>query len=348
MKKNLLEKNSYTVMLLGLVSIVLLFFTVLKGGKLWHGDVWLGMAMQFPEYGVVTLGLMFCFICGKMDLSFMALGNFATIMAVRYMAANNAEGMSTSQVSGVILVGILIALGIAALGGLINGLLVSELDIPPVMATIAMQLVWTGLSVAITRGNTVKGLPALYTEIGHKYLFGFLPVPLLIFIIVFLISVFLLQHTVFGEKLYMIGTNIKASQFSAINTKRMVVCTYMLCDVICCIGCLIMISTMASAKADYGSSYVMRCILILVLAGVLPDGGMGKIWNVLISVVTIQIIATGVNMFPSLNTYYASLIWGALLLVVLILSTKMNGGSLFGLFAKQALPKKGKGAAPAK
>ena len=74
MKKNLLEKNSYTVMLLGLVSIVLLFFTVLKGGKLWHGDVWLGMAMQFPEYGVVTLGLMFCFICGKMDLSFMEIG----------------------------------------------------------------------------------------------------------------------------------------------------------------------------------------------------------------------------------------------------------------------------------
>ena len=89
MKKNLLEKNSYTVMLLGLVSIVLMLFTVLKGDMLWHGDVWLGMAMQFPEYGVVTLGLMFCFICGKMDMSFMALGNFATIMAVRYMAANN-------------------------------------------------------------------------------------------------------------------------------------------------------------------------------------------------------------------------------------------------------------------
>ena len=88
---------------------------------------------------------------------------------------------------------------------------------------------------------------------------------------------------------------------------------------------------MASAKADYGTSYVMRCILILVLAGVLPDGGMGKIGNVLIAIVTIQIIATGVNMFPSLNTYYASLIWGGLLLVVLLLSTRMGQGGLFGL-----------------
>ncbi len=155
--------------------------------------------------------------------------------------------------------------------------------------------------------------------------------PLLIFIVVFIVSWFLLNHTVYGEKLYMVGTNIKAAEFSAINTRRMVVCTYMLCDVICCIGCLIMISTMAGAKADYGTSYVMRCILILVLAGVLPDGGMGRIGNVLIAIVTIQIIATGVNMFPSLNTYYASLIWGGLLLIVLIMSTRITDGSLFRL-----------------
>ena len=329
MKSKAFKDHSYTFMLLGLTAVVLLFFTVLKGAMLWKGDVWLGIAMQFPEYGVVTLGLMFCFICGKMDMSFMALGNFATIMAVRYMA-----GRADSPAGGVILVGILIALAIAACGGLINGLLVAYLDIPPVMATIAMQLVWTGLSVALTNGNTVKGLPALYTEIGHKYLFGFLPVPLLIFLVIFAISYFLLQHTVYGEKLYMVGTNIKAAEFSAINTKRMVIGTYILCDVICCIGCLIMISTLASAKADYGTSYVMRCILILVLAGVLPDGGMGRIWNVLIAIVTIQIIATGVNMFSNLNTYYASLIWGALLIVVLIMSTGAGSG-LMKRFTRQ-------------
>lgn len=331
MKNKTLQKHSYTVMLLGLMAVVLLFFTITKGAMLWKGDVWLGIAMQFPEYGVITLGLMFCFICGKMDMSFVALGDFATIMAVRYMASR-----SEAAPGGVILVGILIALAIACIGGVINGVLVAYLDIPPVMATIAMQLVWTGLSVALTSGNTVKGLPALYTEIGHKYVFGFLPVPLLIFLAVFAIAWFLLNHTVYGEKLYMVGTNIKAAEFSAINTKRMVIGTYILCDVICCIGCLLMVNTLASAKADYGTSYVMRCILILVLAGVLPDGGMGKIGNVLIAIVTIQIIATGVNMFQSLNTYYASLIWGGLLLVVLVMSTGAWGDFVKRLGRKQA------------
>jgi len=91
------------------------------------------------------------------------------------------------------------------------------------------------------------------------------------------------------------------------------------------IGGLLMVSTMNSAKADYGSSYVMRCILILVLAGVLPDGGIGKILNVLIAIVTIQVISSCVNMFPELNTYYSSLISAVLLIVMLITTSRLLG-----------------------
>ena len=86
MKSKTLQKHSYTFMLLGLMAVVLLFFTVLKGGMLWKGDVWLGIAMQFPEYGVVTLGLMFCFICGKMDMSFMALGILSMAKLNEYLS----------------------------------------------------------------------------------------------------------------------------------------------------------------------------------------------------------------------------------------------------------------------
>jgi simple sugar transport system permease protein len=296
---------------------------------LWQVSNWSGMAMQFPEYGVITLGLMFCFISGNMDMSFVALGDFASILAVKFMAAQVTDSMSNGQIGWVIVEAMLLVMLIGAIGGVINGLLVSQLGIPPVMATIAMQLVWQGLSTALTQGYAVTGLPALYTDIGHKYLMGFLPVPLLIFIIIFAISAFLLKCTSYGEKLYMLGTNAKAAKFSAINTDRMIITTFVICDIISCIGCMIMVSTMSSAKADYGSSYVMRCILILVLAGVLPDGGMGKVFDVVLSIITIQIIASGVNMFPQLNSYYAALIWGGLLLIVLIFSTKMSGEGFF-------------------
>ena len=323
--KEFARNNRYTTMLIGLWALVLIFFTLTKGKLFWQGTLWQGMMFQFPEYGCMTLGLMFAFISGHMDMSFVMLGNFSSIIAVKYMIANVAEGMTNAQVGGVILTAIGIALAIAVVGGIINSLLVSRLNIPPVMATIAMQLVWQGFSTALTKGYALPGLPSLYTEIGHKALFGFLPVPLLIFIVLFLIAAFLLKYTVFGEKLYMLGTNKKAAQFSAINVHNMLMTSYILSAVFSCIGTLIMVSTMGSAKADYGISYTMRCILILVLAGVLPDGGMGKIRDVLLAILTIQCIATGVNLFPSMNTYYGSLIWGGLLIIVLIASTKMPG-----------------------
>ena len=326
--KGLNNDSRYTVMLFGLMAVVLAFFSATKGNLFWKGSLWQGMMMQFPEYGCMTLGLMFAFISGHMDMSFVMLGNFSAVVAVNYMANHVTEGMADSQVGGIILVGCLIALGIAVIGGIINGLLVSGLNIPPVMATISMQLVWLGCSTAMTKGYAVKGLGALYTTIGHSKVFGFLPFPLMIFLILFLIAAFLLKYTSFGEKLYMLGTNKKAAKFSAINVHGMLLTTYILSAVFACIGVLLMVSTMGSAKADYGISYTMRCILILVLAGVLPDGGMGKIFNVLLSIITIQFIATGVNLFPQLNTYYASLIWGGLLILVLIVSTKMTGNGI--------------------
>ncbi|MBQ4641775.1 MAG: ABC transporter permease [Oscillospiraceae bacterium] len=322
--KNFVRNNQYTSILVGLLIAVLALFSALKGSAFWRIDLWKGMTMQFPEYACIALGLMFVFISGHHDMSQVLLGNFGAILAVQYMAANVTEGMANGQVAGIIFIGIGIALAIAVVGGLINFLLVSYLNVPPVMATIAMQMVWKGLSTALTKGYAVKGVPALYTTVGHTYIGGFLAVPVVIFLVLLVIAIFLLKFTTFGEKLYMIGTNKKAAKFSGINVHGMLAATYLLSAIFATIGVLIMVSTMGSAKADYGISYTTRAILILVLAGCIPDGGQGKISNILLSIVTVQIIATGINLFANLNTYYSSLIWGGMLIVVLIMSTQVG------------------------
>lgn len=269
---------------------------------------------------------MFCFILGCMDMSFVMLGNFATIIGTQYILSHVTEDMTDGKVLGIIVVAVLIVALIGALGGVINGLLVCKLGIPPVIATIAMQMVWLGVSTGLTQGSSLslKTVP-LYAQIGHSNVLGFIPFPLFVFILIFAIAVFVLKYTTYGKKLYMCGTNMKAAKFSAINTDRMIIGTYVLCDVICCIGSLLMVSTLNSAKADNGESYVMKIILILVLAGILPDGGIGKIGNMIFSVLIIQIITSGVNMFSGLNTYHGSFIYGGLLILVLILSTYMDG-----------------------
>ncbi len=320
--KTFFRENPYTGILLVFMAAVLLIFTVTKGGTFWQLGTWNGIVMQFPEFGVMVVGTMFCFLIGCIDMSFVMLGNFATIMGVTFILNNVKDGMTDGQIIGVFAGAFFIVIAIGAVGGIINGLLVSKLGIPPVIATISMQMVWLGLSTGITNGETLSLNPVpLYAEIGHSTLFGFLPYPLFIFIIIFVIAYLVVHFTTYGKKLYMCGTNIKAAKFSAINTDRMIIVTFVIADIICCIGSMLMVSTLNSAKADSGESYVMKIILILVLAGILPDGGIGKMFNLIFSILIIQIITSGVNMFSELNTYHGSFIYGTLLVVVLILST---------------------------
>ena len=83
--KEFFKKNQYTTILLILMVVVMLIFTVTKAGTFWKPGTWKGIVMQFPEFGVMAIGVLFCFIIGCIDMSFVMLGNFATIMGVQYI-----------------------------------------------------------------------------------------------------------------------------------------------------------------------------------------------------------------------------------------------------------------------
>ena len=171
--KEFFKKNPYTAILLAFMAVVLLIFTVTKGGVFWQLGTWKGIVMQFPEFGVMAFGVMFCLLIGCIDMSFVMLGNFATIVGVSFMGSAVKDGMSNAQIGLVIFEAFIIVSIICAIGGVINGLLISKLGIPPVIATIAMQMVWLGVSTGITGGKTVSSVPALYIEVGHSNVFGF-------------------------------------------------------------------------------------------------------------------------------------------------------------------------------
>ena len=84
-------------------------------------------------------------------------------------------------------------------------------------------------------------------------------------------------------------------------------------------GGMIMLANNNSARADYGSNYTLQCILIVVLGGVSPNGGKGKIGGVLLSIFLVRALETGLNRFPQISSYYISLVWGAVLLLVMVL-----------------------------
>ena len=133
----------------------------------------------------------------------------------------------------------------------------------------------------------------------------FTPISLSLLLFAFLAIVFgfILNKTKFGEQLYLLGTNQVASKFAGLNNDRLIITTYACSGVLAAISGLVMMATTNSTKADYGSSYTMQCILIAVMGGVDPNGGMGDIRGLVVVVLILQMLSSTLNMFENLSNF---------------------------------------------
>jgi simple sugar transport system permease protein len=202
--------------------------------------------------------------------------------------------------------------------GLFNGLLISKVPIPPILATLGTFELFTGISVIITNGKAVAKLPARYAEALAGRL-GPIPVQAVIFIIIAIAVGVLLSSTSYGLKIYMLGTSERAARFSGLRVNRLLLQTYMISGVCAAVGGLIMLANYNTARADFGLVYTLQCVLIVVLGGVSPKGGKGKLTGVLLSICMLQLLSSGLNRFPQINSFYIPLIWGGVLIFIMVL-----------------------------
>lgn len=267
------------------------------------------MAKQLSEYGLMAIGVGICMISGGIDLSTVYIANLCGILAGMMM-----QGGSSNFAA------ILVALAVGAACGIFNGFLVSYLKIPAMLATLGTYQLFMGIAIVVSGGSTVSGIPESYTSFATTALFGYIPLSFVTFLLIIIAMSFVMSKTKFGTRVYLVGTNEKAAQFAGINCKNIVIRTYMLSGLVSAVAGLLSLARINSAKADFGSSYTMQCILISVLGGVNPNGGFGTIPGIAIAVVILQMMSSYLNMFPDISNYYRDLIWGVALIGVLIIN----------------------------
>lgn len=267
------------------------------------------MAKQLSEYGLMAIGVGICMISSGIDLSTVYIANLCGIIAGIMMRDGT-----------VIPVAIAIALAVGLACGIFNGILVSYLKIPAMLATLGTYQLFMGIAIILSNGSTVSGVPPQYTDFATTALFGYVPLSFIVFILVIIAMTFVMKKTKFGTRVYLVGTNEKAARFSGIHTNAILIRTYMLSGLVSAIAGLLSLARINSAKADFGSSYTMQCILIAVLGGVNPNGGFGTIPGIAIAVIILQLMSSYLNMFSGISNYYRDLIWGVALIGVLIIN----------------------------
>ncbi len=273
------------------------------------------MAFQFPEFAILSLAMMLSMMTGGIDLSVVGVSNLAAVIAallLSTLAGPQAVGLVGG---GTIALAIAAALVVGAVCGLLNGIVIGIFGLPPILATLGTGLIFTGLAVAITGGSAVLGFPAAFAFLGNGAIAG-VPMPLIVFIVIAAIVWLVLERTALGLRIQMLGTNPLAARFAGIDDLAVTLRTYLLSGIFSASAGLVIMSRANSAKADYGSSYLLLSILICVLGGINPYGGFGRVAGLVLAVLSLQFLSSGLNMLQVSN-FAKELIWGGLLLTVM-------------------------------
>jgi simple sugar transport system permease protein len=318
--------DTHIALLFGIVVVVFLAMSLARPTMFPTANNVSSMAFQVSEIGILTLGMMLAILIGGIDLSVNATANlsaiFAGMLLVRIMPGGNVSAGGDAWSLGPILLALGVALATGAMCGLLNGVLIAYVEVPAILATLTTMTLYTGLAFGITGGTSISGFASPVLYIGNGYLFG-IPMPMVVLIGCVLLVWFLLGRTTYGFKVYMVGSNPTAAQFSGINNRRIILMTHMLAGLLSATAGFVALARTNSANPEYGVSYILMTILIAVLGGVSVYGGHGKVWGVVLALASLQLLSTGFNMLlvrHGGSNFFRDFAWGALLLLVMTIT----------------------------
>ena len=316
--------------LLGANVLIAVIASVLSRGTFLSGDNFQSMGTQLPEVGLLALAIMITMLSGNggIDLSVVAVANLSAIIAGKIcQSLFNAEtqGLEFAFVFPTV------ALLAGLICGLVNGTLVAYGNFTPILATLGTQLAFGGIAVVLTNGSALSlGYIDAFVQIGNGQVLG-IPIPFILFVIVSSILAWVFGRTRYGFRLYLTGTNAKAAHFAGINNRNILLLTYTIAGVLAAMSGIISASRASSAKADYGSSYLLIAILISVMGGVNPAGGSGKVLGLMLASFALQMLSSTLNLI-GLSNFLKDFTWGLLLLLSIALTSSTWANSVLNLF----------------
>lgn len=310
-----LRPDGTNIGLMLLIALALALFTVMLPGRFLTDSTFMSMAFQLPELGLLTLAMFIAILSGGLNLAIIATANLtALFIAWTLMSALPADAGTGMQLLW-LLIAIIGAMLIAAVIGVITGVMVTRIGAHPILVTLATMMTLNGIGIWLTKGAAVSGMPSVVQALGSNTLLG-MPLPLWVFLIAAALLALFLGKTRAGKCIYMGGSNINATWFSGINTHRMVILVYVISSLLCVLAGLIMMARFNSARMGYGDAYLLLTVLAIILGGTDPNGGFGRVTGVVLALIALQVLSTGFNLM-NISQHVSLAMWGAVLIVVL-------------------------------
>ncbi len=315
--RNVLGHDREFAVLVVTTVIVTAVLYALLGQRIFSLAGMQSMSIQVTEFGLLALAMGLAMLTGGIDLSIVAAAGLAGLMSALVMSGQIIP--VTDDNHGILLVlGIVVALVTGLMTGLLNGLIIAKLSVPPILATLGTMILFTGIGMSITKGNSVGILVPEFALIAGVAV-GPAPLVFIMLVLAFVAIGFVLKKTRFGRRIYLFGENDVALRFSGARTERTIIFTYMMIGLIVGLAAIVIIARANSMRVGFGESYLLQTILAVVLAGFNPFGGKGRIVSLGFALVLLQLLSTSMTAF-AFSPYAKNLVWGALLLLVMTMT----------------------------
>ena len=251
----------------------------------------------------VACGCTLLIISGGIDLS---LGSIVGLSGVT-------AALLITELGLPVYLAIILAIFAGGLVGLINGLIVTKINIPPLLATLGMMIALRGFVLIISGGATIFDLPESFLFLGRGYI-SIIPIPVVIMIVLVLIFLFIQQKTAYSIHTYAIGGNPTAAKLSGIRNDRHSISLYIITGLLCGLGGIMTASRMGCGLPTAGDGFEFDVIIAIVLGGVSIFGGTGNLQGAVLGALIVGVLTNGMIMMD-VHSFWQSLARGLLLIV---------------------------------
>ncbi|MER9072319.1 ABC transporter permease [Mesorhizobium sp. M0904] len=292
-----------------LVAVAVAIFAVNSFASPYFLDAWSlsDLTFNFTEKALIALAMALLIISGEIDLSVAAIIALASTMM----------GMAVQAGAGtpvLVAIGLVVGLGCGAF----NGLLVTRLGLPSIVVTIGTMSLFRGIAFIILGDQAYKGYPASFAFFGQGYVWWVVSFELTLFLIAAVVYWFLLHRTSFGRRVFAIGNNPVAAQFSGVRVGRIKFILFCLTGLMAGIASVLITSRLGSTRPSIAQGYELEVITMVVLGGVSILGGAGSILGVVLAAFIMGLVTFGLGLL-NVPGIVMSIFIGLLLIIVIAL-----------------------------
>ena len=271
------------------------------------GANFLSLLRQSSINGLIAFGMTFVILTDAIDLSVGSVLALSTALCAGMISAGVPAGLA-----------MILALVLGCSMGVISGVMVTKGRLQPFIATLITMTVYRGLTMIYTNGKPISNLGDSFTlKVVGKGNFYHIPIPVILFLLIFVIFLFVLQKTTFGRHIYATGSNAKAANLAGVNIDCTKLAAYAISGCMAALSGLILLSRLGSAQPTLGEGYELDAIAAVALGGTSMNGGRGKIWGTFIGVLIIAVLNNGLNIL-GVSSYYQDVVKGIVILIAVL------------------------------